>query len=190
MSRSKPCWPRKVKRDGKYWFAEPLSVWRRMAEKSAALLRVARKIELRKPGEFADWEIIEGHVDDTDPVWENLNTARSFLARAIEDWLTIGGVGPRFDWDYQEGNWMLRHDIPAGPWNLFGWLALRLAVEIRGGRFAMCSNCGRAHHVARLPSEGKPSYCASKECRQALWRNNKRKKAKARGKGQGKKAGA
>ena len=180
MRSDRSCWPAKVKRDGEYWFAEPLSVWKRISEKSAALIRVAKKIEQMNPGEPAEWATIEGHSDHADnPAWLDLNTARLFFGRAIQDWLEIGGVRPRFDWDYERGSWMLRHDIPGGPWNLFGWLALRLAMEILGGRFAVCSNCGREHHVARLPSAGKPSYCASKECRRALWRNNKRKHANA-----------
>jgi hypothetical protein len=177
MISGERCEPKKVKRKGEYWFAEPISVWRRISEKSAALIRVARKIEERNPGEMEEWETISGHLDLDNKIRLNLNTAKDFLARAVQDWLEIGGVQPRFDWDRERGNWMLRHDIPGGPWNLFGWLALRLAIEITGGRFAVCSNCGREHHVARLPSAGKPSYCTSEECRRALWRNNKRKNA-------------
>jgi hypothetical protein len=177
MSADERCWPKTVKRKGEDWFAEPLSAWQRISEKSAALIRVARKIEERNPGEMEEWGTIRGHLDLTNPIWLNLNTAKHFLAHEIQNWLEIGGVRPRFDWDYQRGNWMLRHDIPSETWNLFGWLALRLAIEITGGRFAVCSNCGREHHVARLPSAGKPSYCTSQECRRALWRNNKRKNA-------------
>jgi hypothetical protein len=174
---AKHCWPKKVKRDGEYWFAEPVSAWKRISGKAASLIRISRMIERLKPGEPADWRVIEGHLDESDPPWGNLRTARSRFEPAIQDWLEIGGIRPRFEWDHERRNWMLRHDIPGGPWNLFGWLALRLAVEISGGRFALCSNCGREHHVARMPSAGKPSYCGSKECRRALWRNNKRENA-------------
>ena len=157
-------------------------MWTRIALKSAALIRVAKNIEQLKSGEQADWEMIQGHLDTLDsvgsePERRNLNTSRSSLGDAIQDWLEMGRVRPRFQWDYKDKNWVLRHDLPAGPWGLFGWLALSLAIEIRGGRFAVCSNCGREHHVARLPSAGRPNYCTSEECRRALWRNNKRKHA-------------
>jgi hypothetical protein len=172
------CGPVQVKRDGTYWHAEPLSAWREIALKSASLLRVARNIE-HLPVEQADWEIIPGNLDSPGPVdvARNLNTSRSHLANAVQDWLEIGRITPRFAWNFKDENWVLRHDVPAGPWALFGWLALRLAIEIRGGRFAVCSNCGREHYVARLPSAGKPNYCTSAECKRALWRNNKRKHA-------------
>jgi hypothetical protein len=177
-----PCEPAHVKLDGVPWFAEPLSKWRRIALKSAMLIRLARKIEQLDPGEQAEWEMIQGHLDliylpESKPERRNLNSSRSSLGLAIQDWLEIGRVIPRFGWDYKDENWILRHDIPSGPWGLFGWLALSLAIEIRGGRFAVCSNCGREYHVARLPSAGRPNYCPSEECRRALWRNNKRKHA-------------
>jgi hypothetical protein len=176
------CWPAKVTRGGAVWLAEPLSKWREIALMSASLLRVARDIEQLKPGEKADWKIIQGNLDSPDPVGRkrvrrNLDTSRSKLAEVVQAWLGIGRISPRFAWDFEDENWVLRHDVPGGAWGLFGWLALRLAIEIRGGRFAVCSNCGREHHVDRLPSDGKPNYCKSEECRRALWRNNKRKHA-------------
>lgn len=177
MLSGEHCWPKKVKRDGATWFAEPISVWQRVSEKSAVMIRVARKIAQMNPGDPEEWASIRGGWNVDNPIWLNLNSAKWFLAQAVEEWLLIGGIRPRFEWDSERGNWMLRHDIPGGSWNLFGWLALRLAIEISGSRFAVCSNCGREHHVARLPSAGKPSYCTSDECRRALWRNNKRKKA-------------
>ena len=173
------CEPTHVRVDGANWFAEPLSKWKRICEKSSVLIRVARKIQQHNPGEQEEWEMIQGHLDPylLKRGRHRLNESRQNLGIAVQDWLEIGRVRPSFQWDFEDKDWIMRPDVPSGPWGLFGWLALRLAIEIRGGRFAVCSNCGTEHHVQRLPSAGKPNYCGSKECRRALWRNNKRKHA-------------
>jgi hypothetical protein len=170
------CFPRRSSQDDMS-FLEPLGFWRRAIAKAAALGRIAADIRNLDRGRREDWLIIRGGlIHEGGEPWKKLSLARSLLAHEVQTWLDIGAVRPSFSWDSVQRRWAVRHAIPREVvWPLFGWLGLRLMIEISGGRVVVCPYCQTEYFPQRLPGAHQDHCCGNPKCKRAYWANYKRK---------------
>jgi hypothetical protein len=179
------CYPRKVNRNGIPFYAEPLAFWRHCILKATALLRLGAEVREGRKGRRADWWIIEPTTGSWDTAgwatkhpepWQHLPTARSLFASKIQAWLDVGGVRPRFSWDPRQRRWAIHHTTPNDVlWPLFGWLGIRLMIEVSGGRVTVCPYCQTEYFPQRLPGRDQDHCCGEPECKRAYFTAHKRK---------------
>lgn len=170
------CKVRTWTRRGEMWIAEPLSVWRDIIRLTAAILRIGSEIKRGGNGREEDWlTVMPDSViqkNEQQP-WKHPRYARWMLGGTVQHWLTIGNVRPAFYWN--ENEWTIRHTVPKAVFPLFGWLSLRLMIEIAGGRSIVCPYCHHEYFPDRLPGNGQDHHCGADECRKAYSANYKRK---------------
>jgi hypothetical protein len=179
------CYPPKVDRNGIQFYSEPLAFWRRCILKATALLRLGADIREGRNGRRVDWLTIAPATGDWDkagwstkhpPPWQHLPTARSLFASKIQGWLDVGGVRPRFSWDPRLKRWAIRHTTPSDVlWPLFGWLGIRLMIEVSGGRVTVCPYCQTEYFPQRLPGRNQDHCCGEPECKRSYFTAHKRK---------------
>jgi len=177
----KACWPSRVK--GTEYLVEPLDFWRRIITKTSAIRRVAADIASGGKGNKEHWHQIESYVVAGQEPWKSRSAAINMLSTAIQDWIYIGGVRPRFFWNETDARWKLVHAAPGGAlWPLFSWLAIQLAIEVGGGRgvVVVCPYCKDVYFPERLPTPGKRHSCKNAPCRQAYFRDYRRSKREER----------
>ena len=158
---------------------EPLAVWRYWAGQARELLQAMSSLRRDRPVPGSAWAVLceigawvepkhEPLLDLVAPFIEPLRSGvaplpvqRSAVARAIETWLTLGGIAPRVHWETPS-----RPELRLGPTGLFGSLGLQIWLASSGLRaWATCSGCGRQHLPARPRFEKTRTYCA--DCRAA-----------------------
>lgn len=180
----KACGPSKARdRGGAEYFVEPLAFWRRIITKTSAIRQVAADIASGGNGNEELWQQIESYVITGREPWKFRHLAIDMLAMAVQDWIYIGGVRPRFFWNEEDARWKLVHAAPGGAlWPLFSWLAIQLAIEVGGSRGVVvaCPYCRDVYFPLRLPTPGKRHSCKKVTCRQAYFRDYRRSKREER----------
>lgn len=147
--------------DGEYildgW--EPLELWRHFARVARAMINVAAMLHQEKIGATEDWQIIFEWHERSEPWWPRaLRFERLILAMVVNDWIELGNVRPRLDWDGEKPE--IRFDG-----SLFNALTVQLmAVTSKTGGTALCSSCGEPYLVSRRPRTGENHYCQDPEC--------------------------
>jgi hypothetical protein len=142
---------------------EPLATWRAFSREAIALTRVADLVLEKKVGRPKDWLIVYGRSGREAPWWEqHVDVERIIIARVVNEWLTIGGVGPAVVWHHSDERPSIRFGGPS----LFGALALQLALAVGQSRgLAICTHCGTKYPPAkRRPKTGQRHFCP--ECRE------------------------
>jgi hypothetical protein len=122
---------------------EPLAAWRGWSKKAQALISIGAHLNQGKVAHVEDWQVIKdlpffGQVG-TEPVMESVTDARRELADELDGWISIGQVRPRISWRKDRARFSL-DAVSSGP-NLFGLLALNIAVAIAAGEGAGCVLC-------------------------------------------------
>jgi hypothetical protein len=151
-------------------FKEPIAVWHRFARNVKALLNIAAQLNQGKMARWEDWqtfyEVDEAYeLDDPkeQPFMKNVQEARKTLASEVDEWITVGQVRPRIEWDNKTRKWRFSLDaVSSGP-NLFGLLALNLSLAIAGTELAVCCGCQKSYSPVRRPNSERRNYCD--ECR-------------------------
>jgi hypothetical protein len=169
-------------RDKKGWYVQPLSTWRRFASEARAVLNIAARLHLGKPGADEDWRTLSSDVSFflkwhkiavRGVPWKedrllppHIEVHRHALGSSVQYWLNRGNVGLRFLWDPREP----RPTLKTEGYGLLGRLALELSLSVsRVERFAFCSACGESYAPKRQPQAGRKNFC--KRCgKKAAWR--------------------
>jgi hypothetical protein len=150
------CEPRIRTRKGRDYFAERIAPWQGLIQEAGYLRRLGASVA-------------EGRAGTTEEL--------RILSQAVQKWLDEGRVRPSFNWNRGRHAFSLRH-CPSGQWQLFGWLALRLAVEVAGGKWVVCPFCRNVYFPRRMPTPGKGHHCSAEMCRRAYFTAYKRKQRK------------
>jgi hypothetical protein len=143
--------------------SEPLKLWRNLAKRVRAILRInaALKGRDRKPlaskGNDKDWEELDVDVEDeiTSP-----QGARFNLMEEMNTWLRVTNVGLRLgivQWSRTRSNWKMEIDYDG----LLGALAYHtLAVIVGEDTLYVCDGCGHPYlRYARAPRPGQENFC-------------------------------
>jgi hypothetical protein len=134
--------------DGEFW--ESLESWRRLARKTAALLRMANQLSAgdRLTGDcFESWE-------PWAYLFEKLGLAeqRSFFVRPVNMWVRHAGIHPSLRWKDD------RKTVTIEYYGAFG-AAMAQALSIIGGSWRFCSGCGKYFLPKRQRTTGKRDWC-------------------------------
>jgi hypothetical protein len=192
---SRCCFPAQVARDSDRFdahgfkfdpfFSEPLAFWRELISRARMLRRIGCDIESGGNGDPEDWRAVEasrlccidpGTSDRRVISWRNHSHATNRFSMRVQEWLEVADIRPSFSWSNRRQCWILEPASPGGA-TLFGWLGIRLAVEIAGGRQATCSYCGITYFPGRLPGSRK-SCCGSVDCKRRQDTANKQERRK------------
>jgi hypothetical protein len=190
--KSRGCFPAEVSRDSDSfdahgfkmdpYFSEPLGFWRELISRAVMLRRIGCDIESGGKGDPEDWRAVQASRLCIDPgpsdgrviSWRHHSHPTNMLSLRVQEWLELSDVHPSFSWSDRSQCWALRPAAPSGA-TLFGWLGIRLATAIAGGRQATCSYCGITYFPGRLPGSRK-SCCGSMDCKRRQDTANKRKR--------------
>lgn len=152
---------------------EPLEDWRMWSRKAQSLINVGARLNQGKLPREEDWQMFNVWPVEAacylrraegEPFTETVTNARADLAKELDGWISIGQVRPRISWRKdKEGKARFSLDaVSSGP-NLFGLLALNIAVAIAAGDgekgLAVCSGCGHSYIPSRRPNPSRQNYC-------------------------------
>ena len=155
-----------------YWYesrvgapAEPLDVWRSIAQEARALWQVASDLQRgRRPSDQDSYSAVR-RILHSIPL-ENfryypLDMIRDLAVTAVNLWIDMAGIKPRVR---LAGN---KATMTIGGHNLFAELTLRLASALCQGRqTVICDHCGIPYiPPGRRPRAGSRHYCP--DCRAA-----------------------
>lgn len=137
--------------------SESLGGWVAWARRALAVLRIAGKsaggggtVNL---GE--EWAVLLPPNEAAEAAADS-DVGKFRLGAEVETWLRVGAVQPRID--------LLKEpSFRVGGWELFGMIALQLAMAVTNGGFAFCHECGQGYVPKRQPVAGRRNYCD--ECR-------------------------
>jgi hypothetical protein len=150
------------------WFKEPLDLWRLWSRKSSSLMDIGARLNQGKAARLADWQVIQGvaptGLETESPharLTEEVSKGRADLSWELDRWLAIGQVRPLIRWKKETQKWQFCLDsVTSGP-NLFGLLALSLALSIAGTELAVCCSCGQSYLPDRRPDPDRRNYCSA-----------------------------
>lgn len=154
--------------DGAPW--EPVTAWRRWAQRANATLNVAGDLYEDKIAREEEWRVacwIERKSEDRNysirP--KRVEAGWRLLALNLNYWLELAEVRPYVDWAKSPEDNKGRLSLPLMVGGLFGALATQLVLAIsRTDGLAICSGCGVGYVPSyRRPRAGERHYC--KECR-------------------------
>ena len=154
-----------------YWYesrvgapAEPLDVWRSIAQEARALWQVASDLQRgRRPSDQDSYSAFRRILSHDFPLkgsrQDPLDTIRLCAVVAVNQWIDIAGIKPRIR---LAGN---KATMIIGGHHLFAELTLRLASALCLGReTVICDHCGIPYiPPGRRPRAGSRHYCP--DCR-------------------------
>jgi hypothetical protein len=162
--------------------------WRQWSRKAQALINIGAQLNQERFPRVADWRVVkdladsglgetEQHLRDmglVEPDYKcftrapkNLDKAYRQLAYELDDWISIGQIRPRLSWKKRraqdrigpaDGARFSLDAVTSGP-NLFGLLALDLALAIAGKSLAVCTACAKSYMPKRRPNPNRQNYC-------------------------------
>lgn len=137
--------------------SESLIGWVWWARRARAVLRIASVFagSGKRVDRLEEWSVLlpAQQVAETAA---DIKLGRVRLAREVETWLRVGAVVPRVDL-------LIEPRLRVAGWELFGMIALQLALAVTAGGFAFCHECGQGYTPKRQPVAGRRTYCD--ECR-------------------------
>lgn len=149
--------------DSKLQGSEPLLLWRFLARRLRALLRInsALKGRSRTPlpaiGTEEDWLVLglKGQ-----PFFDDVRDAQFFLCQETNEWLGSGSVRLRLgitEWSRTRTDWKLEVDYDG----LLGAIAYRLMLMVIGeANLYACYGCGQPYiRLKRAPRPGQENFC-------------------------------
>ncbi len=187
-----------VGRSTRTWKWETIETWRTYARQARAMKNIAARLRGGNRGRQQDWRNLGYQMPESD--WPyNVEEPRVYskkelvehekerlsqdlimqtmvLSSKVTEWLSWGGVQPQLTWGYRDVP-RLRF-APTHEHILFGTLALRLALDIRGDTDILvpCSACGKDYIPTRKPALGRDNFCPKTECQQERARRATRRK--------------
>jgi len=167
MEGVRPCLPMLHSRDpARPRFREPLNVWRQWSCMAKSLMNIGALLNQGKPADPNDWHAYRYACRNVTPTGleteeRDVSKGRADLAWELDCWLSMGQVRPLIDWVKKNERWQFRLDrMTSGP-NLFGLLALNLALAISGTELAVCGSRGQSYLPKRRPDPNRRNYCTS-----------------------------
>jgi hypothetical protein len=170
-------------------YVERFDHWQSLAARAGAVLEAAKLLYASKVVPRDLWRPIASNSSETPPCttaelqdrWvrkrglsekelsvELLSRQREDLGLAVDEWLLMSDVRPRFWWLENERPLVDFQPGPAGSQmgGLFAALALQLAYRVsRAGRVIECVECGKIEEPTRAPRPGERTFC--RDCRAA-----------------------
>jgi hypothetical protein len=150
----------------KDWSGEPVERWFVYVTVARSILNIAAALHSGKLGEGQDWVQAFAGFDMSDEIrqtitptmWEGpvgkLENATVALADLINEWLRLGDVRPRLDWELSGPH--LEFDCAT-----FGVVGIQLLQAVtRAHGLTICSSCGKPYlRQGRKAPRGRRNYC-------------------------------
>ena len=151
---------------------EPIDRWLYFSRQARAILQIAAALHREEPPSEEDWLTVYAGRPELKGATRKLAESgsrdehQSHIEDAINKWLALGNVRPRFHWGRERAP-----SLRLGA-STFGVLAIQLmSAVIRARDIYTCSGCGSPYfREGRKPKPGQRNFCGADDCKRVAAR--------------------